>query len=301
MRVFLTGANGFLGAAIAACLAEGGDDLICLVRPQSDCWRLKGVPGKLMLVRADIQDKDAMRHLLAEVAPHAVCHAAWQGVQSADRNDPAQDSNIAATGMLARLAAEMGGGIFLGIGSQAEYGPLNRIAHEDDPLSPTTRYGMAKVAACREAAAACELRGLRFAWLRVFSLYGPKDHESWLLPHVIRTLLKNERPALTAAEQHWDFLHVGDAAQAVRRVLRAQAAGIFNLGSGKAHPLREVIEEVRDLIDPKLALGFGEIGYRPDQTMWLQADISRLQALGWQPRTSLGDGLRETIAWFRGS
>jgi len=298
MRIFLTGAGGFLGAAIAAEMARQGDAVTCLLRPGSDPWRLELCRDRVAVVEADLDDPESLARLLAEAEPEAVCHAAWRGVLGRDRDDPIQDANITATTILARLTAEAGAA-FLGIGSQAEYGPLNRMAGEDEPPAPTTRYGAAKVAACREAASLCAQHGRRFAWLRVFSLYGPRDHDSWLLPYVVQTLLQGARPALTAAEQHWDFLHVADAARAVRCVLSSGAAGFFNLGSGTAPPLRHTIEQVRDLIDPALPLGFGEVAYRPDQVMWLQADIARLRSLGWRAEISLAEGLRETISWFR--
>lgn len=299
MRIFLTGASGFLGAAIAAETARRGAEVTCLVRPGSGLWRLAPCQRQITVVEGDLENLEGLQRHLGEAEPQLVCHAAWHGVLGADRNAPLQDANVASTAALARLAAEAGAQAFIGIGSQAEYGPLNRIAHEDDPAAPTTRYGAAKVAAHREAAAACADHGLRFAWLRVFSLYGPRDHDAWLLPYVIQALLRGERPALTAAEQHWDFLHVADAASAAWQVASSRAEGIFNLGSGAAPRLRQTLEMARDLIDPALPLGFGEIAYRPDQVMWLQADVTRLAALGWRPEIALEQGLRETVAWFR--
>ena len=63
---------------------------------------------------------------------------------------------------------------------------------------------------------------------------------------------------------------------------------------------QELATRIRDLIDPNLPLGFGEMPYRPDQIMHLQADISRLQqATGWAPQVSLHEGLRRTVEWFK--
>ncbi|HUS34651.1 MAG TPA: NAD(P)-dependent oxidoreductase, partial [Verrucomicrobiae bacterium] len=74
----------------------------------------------------------------------------------------------------------------------------------------------------------------------------------------------------------------------------------FNLGSGRAESLRKIVETLRDAIDPKLPLGIGEVPYRPDQVMHLEADISKLtKATGWTPATSLEDGLKQTVAWHR--
>jgi nucleoside-diphosphate-sugar epimerase len=75
---------------------------------------------------------------------------------------------------------------------------------------------------------------------------------------------------------------------------------MFNLGSGRPETIRSIAERIRDAIDPKLPLGLGEVPFRSDQVMHLEADIGRLRAAtGWSPETDLNEGLRRTIAWFR--
>src|SRR5436853_4032228 len=120
-----------------------------------------------------------------------------------------------------------------------------------------------------------------------------------MIPYLILGLLRGEKPALTACEQKWDYLFGPDAADAIWSVLQAPSAtGVFNLGSGSVASLRKIVETIRDAINPKLQLGIGEVPYRPDQVMHLEADISRLtQATGWTPATALEEGLRRTVAW----
>ena len=138
------------------------------------------------------------------------------------------------------------------------------------------------------------------AWLRLFSSYGPDDDPSWMIPYMIKRLLAAEKPSLTKAEQMWDYLHVDDAAAGIVAALDADARGFFNLGSGQSRPLRTIIESIRDLIDPSLPLGFGEVPYRPDQVMHLEADITSLSlASGWRPQVALEDGLFDLVARCR--
>jgi len=78
------------------------------------------------------------------------------------------------------------------------------------------------------------------------------------------------------------------------------ASGAFNLGSGTAPRLRDMIEKVRDTIDPALPIGFGEVAYRPDQVMHLEADIGRLtRATGWRPKVTFAEGIPKTVDWYR--
>jgi UDP-glucose 4-epimerase len=114
-------------------------------------------------------------------------------------------------------------------------------------------------------------------------------------------LLAGARPRLTRGEQRWDYLYVEDAARAIyEAAVKSEAQGVFNLGSGEAVSLRHILELVRDLVDPSLPLGFGEIPYRPDQSMRLETSIDRLRAAtGWKPRVSLDEGLRRTVEWHK--
>jgi UDP-glucose 4-epimerase len=122
-----------------------------------------------------------------------------------------------------------------------------------------------------------------------------------MIPTLIQSLLQRQRPALTPGTQLWDYLYVEDVARAIARVaLDPAATGIFNLGSGSPQTVRSIAEQVRDAIDPHLPLGFGDVPFRPDQVMHLQADTRRLsQTTGWTPQVQLGEGLQRTIEWFR--
>jgi nucleoside-diphosphate-sugar epimerase len=299
MRIFVTGATGFLGSYLVADLLAGGHGVAVLVRPQSDTWRLRDLLPRLEVIGGSVADLSGLAPALRAFNPDAVAHLAWSGVAGADRNDPAQARNIVATVELAALAADAGVPVFVGAGSQAEYGRYDRAIVESDAAHPTTLYGMAKLAAGGMAGELAAQRGLRFAWLRVFSTYGPKDNPAWLIPSTVAKLRKERRMALTACEQRWGFLHAADAAAAFRAVIETPgAAGVFNLGSPDAPALRDMLMRLRDLVDPAAVLGFGEIPYRPDQVMHLQADVKRLAALGWAPQVDFAHGLRETVEWY---
>jgi UDP-glucose 4-epimerase len=133
------------------------------------------------------------------------------------------------------------------------------------------------------------------------SAYGPGDNERHMLPSVILRLLAGQKPALTRGEQVWDYLHVDDAAAAICCVLEQDVEGVFNLSSGSSTTIRCIVEQIRDLIDSSLSIGFGELPYSHDQVMRLEADITRLvNATGWRPAVNLQQGLKQTIESYRG-
>jgi nucleoside-diphosphate-sugar epimerase len=299
MRIFLTGATGFLGSQLVRDLVAHEQEVIALVRPGADTRHIADVCGHARLVEGTLDDMPSLKPLIASVRPNAVAHLAWWGVGNMHRNDVGQARNIPQCVELAEAAAEAGAEIFVGAGSQAEYGIYDRAIREDDEERPTTLYGHAKVAARRMTAWTCANRGMRFAWLRVFSTYGPGAAEYWLFPNTIRSLKQGKRMALTGGEQRWGFLHVTDAAAAFRAVLLNQAGeGVFNVGSPDAPRLRDTLSLLRDMVDPAAELGFGDVPYRPDQVMLLQADVQRLSQLGWRPTVTLEEGLRALVAAY---
>ena len=299
MRIFVTGASGFLGSYQVADLVEQGHDVAVLLRPGSPRWRLDDVIGLVTVIHGSLEDIPVLRDPLKKFHPEAVIHNAWRGVGNAERNSPSQARNIADAAELAALAADVGCKVFVGAGSQAEYGPYDRAISPDDASHPTTLYGRAKLAAAGFVAKIASDRGMRFAWLRIFSTYGPRDADYWLIPSFILTLRKGGKMSLTGCEQKWGFLHARDAASAFRIVTTsALGEGYFNLGDPTAPMLRETLIKLRDMVDTGGNIGFGDIPYRPDQVMILQADVRRLAALGWEPRVSLDDGLKETVEWY---
>jgi nucleoside-diphosphate-sugar epimerase len=108
-------------------------------------------------------------------------------------------------------------------------------------------------------------------------------------------------PPLTLGEQRWDYLYVEDAVNAlISGAMCPTAHGVFNLASGEVHALRDVIASVHHLIDPTIALRFGELPYRADQVMHLEANVGRLKGeTGWRPEVNLTEGLMRTVAWHK--
>ena len=300
MKAFVTGASGFIGAAVASELQRRGHEVALLLRPGSNPWRLDA-PQRFQLVRGDLADPASYRAAIRTFAPEAVAHLAWSGVANHDRNDWRQADNVAQAVHLLEASVAAGAKHFIGCGSQAEYGPRADRTPESAPLRPTTAYGAAKVATFQLLETLAPLHAVRFAWARFFSTYGPRDEAHWMIPQLIGRLLRGERPALTEGRQLWDYLHVRDAAAAVALLVETRsAAGPFNVGSGTPVPLRRVVEAIRDAAAPGAPLGFGEVPYRPDQVMHLEAGTEKLvAATGWRPAIALEDGLRETVDWFR--
>lgn len=292
----ITGPTGAIGTALCRELAANGIKVYAVCRPGSPRMSAVPVDPLIQIVECDVSELQRLSALCGSA--DAFYHFAWAKTTGAGRNDmPAQIDNIRYTMDAVSAAAALGCKVFVGAGSQAEYGRVEGVLRSETPCFPENGYGMAKLCAGQMSRVECEKLGMDHIWARILSVYGPYDGVGSMISGVIRRLLAGERPALTAGAQMWDYLYSEDAAKAFR--LLAQLGGngkIYPLGGGKALPLKAYIEELRNAIDPTLPLGFGEIPYGPLQVMHLEADITALQAdTGYAPDTDFADGIRKTI------
>ncbi len=302
MKLFITGASGFVGSHTMRVALDAGHTVVGTVSPGNPALRLSAFAGRFNRETLDPRDTAAMADAVARHRPDAVIHIGWSGVSNRARNDRMQlTDNIETSCALVEAAAAAGVSAFIGVGSQGEYGAGSTM-REDTVPAPTTLYGAAKVAAMVLTRQLAEQAGMRHAWLRLFSTYGPGDNDGWLIPMLITEMLAGRRPRTTLGTQCWDWLHVEYVARGLlAAATAATASGVFNLGSGQAVPVRTVIERIRDLTAPGMELIFGEVPFRADQVMHMQADITRLvEATGWRPRIGIEVGLAETVAWYRG-
>ncbi len=296
------GASGHVGAAVTRRLVDAGWSATIMLRATSDRSRLGPVLSKVRTIYADLTRVDECRDEIIALAPTVIYFAGWHGVTSQQRNSPEQITiNIPAFLSLLQIARVARTRRFVGIGSQAEYGPCNSVITEATPCRPVSAYGAAKFAASSLGAEYCRRVGLEFVWLRLFSAYGPADDATHMLPQLICGLLGGTPPPLTSGVQPWEYLYIDDVADAIVAAATApKALGIFNLSSGEPVTVRSVIEQVRDLIDPKIALSLGQVPLSNEASWGIRADISRLcTATGWHPRTPIAVGLAETVHWFR--
>ncbi len=301
MRVFVTGASGFLGSYVVRQLIENRHSIAILVRPNSNPWRIADIVSSLTVVAGDLDHPDCVFEQLSVFAPEAVLHLGWAGVENRFHNVSEQDLNTDQILHLLEMCVRLGVGTWIGLGSQAEYGPSDRVIDEGHETNPLTNYGRNKLASGQLADRFCNSHGIRFVWLRLFTAYGPMDNPSWFIPSIALTLLSGKEPEMTAGTQVMDFLYVADAADAIVRIMEDdQACGIFNLASGSESTVLDVAEKIRELINRELRLSVGAIAIKPDQVNGLRADTTRLRDIfGWHPVTPLSDGLEKTVHWYR--
>lgn len=298
-KAIISGPTGEVGLALVDELLKNDIEVYTVIRPKSS--RAKRLPkhDNLHIIEEDLYDFSKLKKEIP-CKCDAFYHLAWD--YSRDHNNvEMQFKNIGYTLDAVKAAKEIGCDVFIGAGSQAEYGSVSGTITPSTPTNPTIGYGMAKVAAGQMSRLLAKQLGIKHIWPRIISIYGPGDAETTMIISTIRTLLRGEVPSLTKGEQQWDFLYSKDCAVALRLLGEHGKDGeIYCIGNGKTDSLCHYIEQLRDEINPTLALGIGDLPYRENQVMKLDIDVSNLvRDTGFSPQYTFKEGIRETIEWCK--
>lgn len=295
-RIIVTGATGCVGSAIVRRALAKGFEVTCIVHQGSK--RLQNLPqdDHVNVVECNLSDYAS---LLLHGDYDAFIHLAWEKTFGASRDDAeVQMRNIQYTLDACYLAKRCGCQVFVGAGSQAEYGVQSVDLTPDLPVKPESGYGIAKYAAGKLSAMLCKKLGIRQNWVRILSVYGPNDGENTLISYVIRELKAGRSPELTKCEQIWDYLYADDGADAILAIVDKGKDGVaYPLGSGRGRKLSEYIEDIRKHVNPTVEVKYGSKDYYPHQPMYLVAGINELiNDTEWSPCISFEKGLLNVIS-----
>lgn len=290
--VLVTGATGFIGAHLVRRLLEQDSNVQAVSRRPPAVG-----DSPIRWHQADLADPDAAGRLVAAVRPDTIFHLASHvaGSRSADLVLPTFHANLASTVNLLSAVTKTPCRRFILTGSLEE--------PESTAESPSSPYAAAKVAARQYAAMFHTLYGIPIVLARLFMVYGPdqKDDRK-LVPYVIRSLLAGTPMQLSPGMRPVDWIYVDDVVRGLLAMAVAPNAvegARFDLGSGRLATVRTVVEKIAALVRQGLALPFGALPERPFEQVRTADVAATTAALGWAPTTSLDDGLRLTVDWYK--
>ncbi len=312
-RILITGGAGFIGSELARTYLAAGwtvgviDNLVTGSLDNID-------QDKIKFFEADITDATALAKIFAEFQPTHLSHHAAQVNVRHSLQDPAHDAevNILGTINLLTLAAEhklqqvlfaSSGGVIYGENES------QKLAEEGDPLGPMSPYGLSKLTAEYYLQWFERQYDLPVTIFRYANVYGPGQNpagEAGVISIFLDRYQKGEGTTINGdGEQRRDFVYVGDVAQANLLATEQHSTGIFNVGSGEVTSVNELAAQLAELWE----VATGERVATPQraaaiagEVMWSGLSNKKIaNALGWQPKFTLTEGLEKTIAWTRRS
>lgn len=296
-RAIITGATGAIGTALINKLISNNVEVLVFCR--EDSKRNDRIPEHKLVTKKYCSLNELSSVVNDTGRTYDVFyHFAWQGTTGAARNDMyLQNENVKFALDAVEAAKRFGCHTFIGAGSQAEYGRVEGKLKPYTPAFPEMGYGIAKLCAGQMTREHAHQHGMKHIWVRILSVYGPNDGAQSMVMSTINKLKAGEIPQFTKGEQLWDFLYSGDAARAFYLLGEKGIDGKnYVLGSGKAKPLAEYIDEIRCVVNPDSEILLGAVPYAPKQVMHLQADIDELaKDTGFEPFVEFKDGIARII------
>ncbi len=302
--IVVTGSSGFVGANLVRHFAAKGARVIGVEGPTGLDWRTRGLSG-LELVKVDLCNEGDVKAFIRETRPFAVLNCAAYGAypSQTEANRIYRVNFDGVRYMLEALRGCKSLRAFVQAGSSSEYG-LNCVGpSEDAPTMPDSDYAVSKVA----TTALIQCYGLKYGvpgWvLRLYSVYGPFEDFSRLMPRLLLRARENGFPPLVNPAISRDFVYVDDAVRAFEAVIehadRLRPAQIYNIGAGARVTLEDLVMVARATFDIGKSPAWGSMPDRHwDHADWYSDPRKAARELGWTARTTLVDGLRATMAWM---
>jgi UDP-glucose 4-epimerase len=304
MRALITGGTGFVGANLVRRLLRDGHEVHLLVRRDHAGWRIEDVRADVRLHEAELADRDGVEAAVRAARPDWVFHCATYGAYSPQADfDRMLATNVAGTANLVSASVRAGVAALVNSGSSSEYGLKDHPPTEDEALDPNSHYAITKAFGTHLCRHTARTTGVRMPTLRLYSVYGPYEEPTRLLPRLIVEGLAGRLPPLVDPDVARDFVHADDVCEAYVRAAERPSAdpgAVYNVGTGLQTTIREIVEVSRRSLGVREEPAWGSMPNRRwDATTWV-ADPSKIRAeLGWVPRVRIDDGFRAMAEWMR--
>ena len=302
--VLLTGGAGFIGSHIAKALLADGYEVDIV--DNLSTGRRENLPDAVCFLELDLRHPETIM-CLSRCNYTAVLHLAGQSSGEKSFEDPLYDldTNARSTLLLARWALENGIPAFLYASSMGVYGQVDTYpVLESTVPQPISYYGASKYSAEQILRVAAR-QGLRTVSFRMFSVYGPGQNlanmKQGMVSIYLAYLLRREPLVVKGSlERVRDFVYIDDVVTAWKLALEKPVSGVFNLGSGQATSVRRLIAELLTACGLDDDYPVREVEGTPGDQFALSADITAIcEALGWEPKVSLCEGLSRMVDWAR--
>ena len=309
MKVLVTGAAGFIGSHMAERLQKEGHQVtgvdnfsdyydVSLKKRNAEVLAGKGI----QILKTDLREMSGYENLPLDL--DLIIHfAAQPGISSSSTFEEYLTNNIIATENLL-IFAKRNKNLkhFFNIGTSSIYG-LEATFPETEVPKPASWYGVTKLAAEQLVLAESRANRLKASSLRLYSVYGPRERPEKLYTKLIACAFKNEVFTLfEGSEKHLrSFTFVGDIVDGIFRAVQKHGelnGEIINLGTEEEHTTQQGIAYVEELLG--LKIGMEIIPERPGDQLRTLANIDKAKKLlGYNPSTTLKEGLKLQIDWYK--
>ncbi len=300
-KAIVTGANGFIGAAVCRELANRGIKVIAVVRgPQSSVESILDLEN-IRIEYCDLSSYVELPKIIEDRDIEVFYHFAWVGTAGALKgDDEVQINNVKYTCDAVRACSNLNCRRFVFAASIMEYEIEESMKTECTP-GINTLYCTAKLAADYMARTVAGEKGINYIRAIISNVYGPGETSPRMINSSLRKMINAEHCSFTEGNQIYDFIYIDDVAKAFAEIgAKGKGNKTYYLGSLSPKPLKEFLIEMRDCVDPNLEIGLGEIPFVGKSLSYNEFDIHAVRDdTGFEPLTPFDEGIRRTIDWIK--
>lgn len=299
--ILVTGASGFVGANLFKMIAAVRDDSYAIVQREKN-WRLAEIKDE-RIISVDLNDHAATKNLLNSLSPQTIFNCVAYGAYSFEKDaNLIYQTNFQSIVNMVELLSERPFAALIHAGSSSEYGTNCAAPSEDGLCDPNSHYAVSKVAVSEYLRYMGKHRGFPCANLRLYSVYGPLEDTSRLIPTLLRQALAGKLPSFVDPRTSRDFVHVDDVCSAFIMAAAKMHPGLygesFNIGTGTKTNIGELAELTRRVFKVQEEPKFGTMEGRAwDLADWYADPRKSVEMLGWKPEVGLEEGLQATARW----
>ena len=288
MRILLTGISGFFGSHLAKAFLNDSHTIFGIIRKSSDLKRIKSIQKELTLLEVDAVAIDSLQI-------DVLVHVATDYGRGKKLSEVLQSNLIWPLALIETLKSSNPQLTVINTDTFFNKGDLN--------YQYLASYTLSKK--CFETAIQALTNETNVINMKLEHLYGPDDGPEKFIPHMINQLLKPvDSIDLTAGSQRRDFIYVEDAVAAYLKVIEVLAKldlnyHQFGVGTGQSHAIKGMVELIKsESNNTETTLNWGALAQRPGEFSESVAINKSLMDLGWKPKYSLNEGIKETIAYY---
>jgi CDP-glucose 4,6-dehydratase len=302
MKILILGANGFVGSSLAEQELDRGNQVICLVRDFNHKTR-HDILERCIVIHGDILDLDLLKRIIADYEIELIYHVAAQSIVRIANRNPVDCylSNVLGTINVLEAVRLVNKKIkIVCASSDKAYGIHETLPYtEDMKLQPDDPYATSKACADLIAQSYHKTYGLDVNVIRCANIYGQDMNTSRIIPNTIIRILNGERPQIYSGVLHYkrEFIFIDDVCSAYQLIGAKGVPGeIYNIGDSEFYTVEDIVKRISRLMDYEgdidiIGKDFLEIPFQ-----YLSA--IKLNGLGWEKKTTLTEGLIQTINWY---
>ena len=303
-EILVTGGCGFIGSEIVKQLSQIGANVTIIDNLSSGKEKYIQGLSNVKLITADLLDNDAVRSAVKD-KEYVISNAALPFIpDSYYLPKKFFDVNVNATISLAlAVIKEKKTKRFVHISSSEIYGTARYIPmDESHHTTPQSTYAVSKLAGERVVFTMHKEHNLPAVIIRPFNSFGPNITQPYIIPEIIRQMMKGDVIKLGNLNAKRDLTYVTDTARGIilSLVKEGIVGEVINIGSQRSYSIKELVSLISEIMGKEVSVEVDPLRFRPYDVDTLICDYERAtKLLGWKPEITVREGLEKTIEWTK--